>query len=457
MGLLMSWLWCMIRQFEKVQGNSAMAKNVVVLGTQWGDEGKGKIVDMLTDRMGAVVRFQGGHNAGHTLIIDGEKTILRLIPSGILREGTQCFIGNGVVVSPEALITELNELTNKGIHYADRLHISPACALILPYHVALDKAREAKRGAKAIGTTGRGIGPAYEDKVARRGLRVMDLYHPERLQQRINGLADYHNFQLTQYFGQEAIDPEQVYIDLVEHSKYILPLVSDVAAKLHALREADQSILFEGAQGTLLDLDLGTYPYVTSSNTSAGAAATGTGVGPCYIDEVLGVVKAYTTRVGSGPFPTELHDDIGASLAKRGNEFGSVTGRPRRCGWLDIVSLRRVLQVNSVSQLVLTKSDVLDELTEIKVCVAYRLNGKEVHVPPYDSDLLEQCEPIYTTLPGWQCNSFGLTDADQMPEPLQNYISKIEEWLDIPVSIVSTGPDRAHTIRIEKHLNKVCV
>ncbi len=434
-----------------------MAKNIVVLGTQWGDEGKGKIVDMLTDRMAAVVRFQGGHNAGHTLIIDGKKTILRLIPSGVLREGTQCFIGNGVVVSPEALIGELGELDQQGVNYQGRLHISPACALILPYHIALDQARERKRGSDAIGTTGRGIGPAYEDKVARRGLRIMDLYHPERLKQRLNELADFHNFQLTEYYQQDAINADDVYEQLMQQSKVVLPLVSDVAAKLHALRAADKGILFEGAQGTLLDLDLGTYPYVTSSNTSAGAASTGTGVGPCYLDEVLGVVKAYTTRVGSGPFPTELHDDIGASLADRGKEFGSVTGRARRCGWLDLVSLRRVLQVNSVSQLVLTKSDVLDEVKEIKVCTAYMLDGKEITVPPYDSDLLEQCEPVYTSLPGWQCNTFGLTDPDDMPEALQHYIAKIEEWLGVPVSIVSTGPDRDHTIRIEKHLHKVCV
>ncbi|MDF1655860.1 MAG: adenylosuccinate synthase [Coxiellaceae bacterium] len=434
-----------------------MAKNIVVLGTQWGDEGKGKIVDMLTDRVKAVVRFQGGHNAGHTLIIDGEKTILRLIPSGVLREGVQCFIGNGVVISPEALIGELGELDKKGVKYAGRLHISPASSLILPYHIALDQAREIKRGADKIGTTGRGIGPAYEDKVARRGLRVMDLYHPERLKKRLHGLADYHNFQLTEYFKQEAIDPDVVWADLMEYAKVILPLVTDVSAKLHALRDAGESILFEGAQGTLLDLDLGTYPYVTSSNTTAGAASTGAGFGPCYIDEVLGVVKGYTTRVGSGPFPTELHDDIGASLAERGKEFGSVTGRARRCGWLDLVSLRRVLQVNSVSQLVLTKSDVLDELKEIKVCVAYKVDGKEVQLPPYDSDLLAECEPVYETLPGWQCNTFGLTDANDMPEALCHYIEKIESWLGIPVSIVSTGPDRAHTIRIEKHLNHAVV
>ncbi len=434
-----------------------MAKNIVVLGTQWGDEGKGKIVDMLTDRMKAVVRFQGGHNAGHTLIINGEKTILRLIPSGVLREGVQCFIGNGVVISPEALIGELGELDKKGVQYADRLHISPASSLILPYHIALDQAREIKRGADKIGTTGRGIGPAYEDKVARRGLRVMDLFHPERLKQRLHALADYHNFQLTEYFKQDAIDPDKVWADLMEYAKVMLPLVTDVSAKLHALRDAGESILFEGAQGTLLDLDLGTYPFVTSSNTTAGAASTGAGFGPRYIDEVLGVVKGYTTRVGSGPFPTELHDDIGLSLAERGKEFGSVTGRPRRCGWLDLVSLRRVLQVNSVSQLVLTKSDVLDELKEIKVCVAYKVEGKEVQLPPYDSDLLSQCEPVYETLPGWQCNTYGLTDANDMPQALCNYIEKIENWLGVPVSIVSTGPDRDHTIRIEKHLKYAVV
>jgi adenylosuccinate synthase len=428
-----------------------MTKNIVVLGTQWGDEGKGKIVDMLTEKMDAVVRFQGGHNAGHTLIIDGEKTILRLIPSGILRPNVLCMIGNGVVLSPEALIGELDELLAKGVQYQDRLLISPACSLILPFHIALDQAREKKRGKQAIGTTGRGIGPAYEDKVARRGLRVMDLFHPERLRARLEELADFHNFQLSQYYQAEALNVDQVYQDLMDYAQRILPLVSDISARLADLRAKGRSVLYEGAQGTLLDLDLGTYPFVTSSNTTAGAAATGSGSGPGAIDEVLGVVKAYTTRVGSGPFPTELEDDLGLEMAKRGQEFGSVTGRPRRCGWLDLVCLRRAIQINGVTQLVLTKSDVLDTFAEIKVCTGYHLNGKAVSLPPYDSELLDACEPVYETLPGWQQETFGMTEVQQLPAALLHYVERLESWLGIPVSIISTGPDRKHTIRVSQY------
>lgn len=427
-----------------------MNNNIVVLGTQWGDEGKGKIVDMLTETMDAVVRFQGGHNAGHTLIINGEKTILRLIPSGILRSHVDCFIGNGVVISPEALLTEINELKSRGIDVEQRLHISPAASLILPFHIALDHARELARGDKAIGTTKRGIGPAYEDKVARRGLRVMDLFHPQRLKGRLDELASYHNFQLAQFYKAETIDVDVVYAELMQQAKIILPMVSDVSARLARMQQEGKKILFEGAQGALLDLDLGTYPFVTSSNTTAGAASTGSGFGPCYLQDVLGVTKAYTTRVGSGPFPTEQDNALGLHMAEKGKEFGSVTGRPRRCGWLDLVILRRSLQANSVSKIVLTKVDVMDELEEIKVCIAYELDGKRIDVPPYDADLLAQCTPVYETLPGWQCNTFGATEQEQLPAALMSYIAMIERELGIPVSIVSTGPDRIETIRLDE-------
>ncbi len=426
-----------------------MAKNIVVLGTQWGDEGKGKIVDLLTDRVSAVVRFQGGHNAGHTLIIDGHKTILRLIPSGILREGVQCLIGNGVVLSPEALFTELAELEQNGVPATERLRISPACTLLLPYHIAIDQARELARGKDAIGTTGRGIGPAYEDKVARRGLKVQDLLDEKRLAERLKDLASYHNFHLKNLYKVEPISFKTVYDQLIAYSKRIIPMIADVADILSSEHKKGNNTLFEGAQGTLLDIDLGTYPYVTSSNTTAGAASTGTGIGPRYIDEVLGITKAYTTRVGSGPFPTELSDDIGACMAERGKEFGSVTGRARRCGWFDMVALRRSLLANSISSLVLTKMDVMDELAEIKICVAYEINGERFELPGYDIKALESCVPIYETLPGWQQNTFGLTDYAQLPKNAVSYIKRNEELAGIPVGIISTGPDRKHTIVLE--------
>lgn len=425
-----------------------MGKNVVVLGTQWGDEGKGKVVDLLTDRSANVVRFQGGHNAGHTLVLDGEKTILRLIPSGILREDVLCFIGNGVVLSLPALIDEMKELEQKGIPVSKRLRISEACTLLLPYHVALDKAREKNLGKEAIGTTGRGIGPAYEDKVARRSLRVSDLLEREHFAVKLAEIAEYHNFILENYYGQEPIDYKTVLDDIFAASKYIMPLVVDVSHELMKLRKANANILFEGAQGSLLDIDQGTYPYVTSSNTTAGAVATGSGFGPLFLDYVLGITKAYTTRVGSGPFPTELFDDIGRQIAERGREFGSVTGRPRRCGWLDIVALRRSVQINSISGFCLTKLDVLDGLKTIKLCLHYEYEGRRVDILPMDARILDKCTPIYEELPGWEGSTFGLTTYESLPANAVAYIKRIEELLEIPIDIISTGPDRNQTITL---------
>ncbi|WP_032074927.1 adenylosuccinate synthase [Coxiella burnetii] len=429
--------------------------NIVILGTQWGDEGKGKIVDMLTEDVAAVVRFQGGHNAGHTLIIDGEKTILRLIPSGILREGVLCLIGNGVVLSPPALMEEIEELNAKGIPVTERLRISSACNLLLPYHVALDKAREAELGTKAIGTTGRGIGPAYEDKVARRGIRAMDLLHPDQLLEKIKKATAYHNIQLEHYYHQMPLDYQSIYNQLMEFREKIKPMIGDVSALLGNLRRQNKHIIFEGAQGSLLDIDLGTYPYVTSSNTTAGSAATGSGFGPLYFDRVLGITKAYVTRVGAGPFPTELTNEEGKKMAKRGNEFGSVTGRPRRCGWFDVISMRRTIQINSLTGIVLTKLDVLDEFAKIRLCTAYRCDGEVVNEPPFDQSLLESCEPVYEEMPGWQTSTYGLTDYSEMPKEARNYISRLEELLGVPITIISTGPDRKHTIVRQAVFNQV--
>lgn len=426
-----------------------MGKNVVVLGTQWGDEGKGKIVDLLTDRVAAVVRFQGGHNAGHTLLIGDKKTVLHLIPSGILRDNVLCLIGNGVVVSLEALMEEIQMLENQGTPVTERLRISSACNLLLPYHVALDKAREEVRGKQAIGTTGRGIGPAYEDKVARRGLRTMDLLHQEVLETKLKRLADYHNFQLENYFKQSPIPYKEVLKSLVEIGKKIQPMIGDVSALLGKLRREGKSLMFEGAQGSLLDVDLGTYPFVTSSNTTAGAAATGSGFGPLYIDSVLGITKAYVTRVGAGPFPTELTDDIGVKMAKRGNEFGSTTGRPRRCGWFDVISMRWSIQANSLSGIVLTKLDVLDEFETIRICTGYRYEGKVLTEPPFDQELLTKCEPVYEDMPGWQESTLGISDYKKMPKKAREYIAKIEELTQVPVVLISTGPERDQTIIIE--------
>jgi len=426
-----------------------MGKNIVVLGTQWGDEGKGKIVDLLTDRVAAVARFQGGHNAGHTLNIRGKKTILRLIPSGILREDVLCLIGNGVVLSPAALLEEIQELEKQGTPVMEQLRISSACNLLLPYHVALDKARELALGKQAIGTTGRGIGPAYEDKVARRGVRAMDLFHPDFLEKKLKKLSDFHNFQLEHFYKQKPIPHLQVLEELLKMADTIKPMIGDVSALLGKLRREGKNIMFEGAQGSLLDVDLGTYPFVTSSNTTAGAASTGTGFGPLYFDDVLGITKAYVTRVGAGPFPTELSDTIGETMAKRGNEFGSVTGRPRRCGWFDVINMRWSIQINSLTGIVLTKLDVLDDFDIIRICTGYRLEGKVLDEPLFDQEVLSRCEPVYEELPGWKSKTFGITKIEDMPENARKYIARIEELTQIPVKIVSTGPERDQTIILE--------
>ena len=423
-----------------------MGKNVVVLGTQWGDEGKGKIVDLLTEQASAVARFQGGHNAGHTLVIDGEKTVLHLIPSGILREGVVCMIGNGVVLSPEALLKEMAELEKNNVPVRERLRLSPACPLILPYHIALDQARELARGNAKIGTTGRGIGPAYEDKVARRGLRLADMMNPERFAAKLKEVLEYHNFALTQYYKVDPIDFQQTFDDAMRMAEELRPMVADVTEMLHQHRRDGDNILFEGAQGSLLDIDHGTYPFVTSSNTTAGGVATGSGFGPLYLDYILGITKAYTTRVGSGPFPTELFDDIGEHLAVKGHEVGATTGRDRRCGWFDAVALRHSIQINSVSGICLTKLDVLDGLETIKVCVAYQdAEGNAVPMPG-DSEAFEAVVPVYEELPGWSETTFGAKSMDELPQAALDYIKRIEELIGAPVDIVSTGPDRNETI-----------
>jgi adenylosuccinate synthase len=427
-----------------------LSKNVVVIGTQWGDEGKGTIVDLLAERAHAVARFQGGHNAGHTLVIDGEKTILHLIPSGILRDGVTCLIGNGVVVSLPALIKEMDGLDARHVPVAERLKLSPACPVILSSHIALDIARETARGREAIGTTGRGIGPAYEDKIARRAIRIADLFEPETLEQRVRSLLDLHNFLLQNYYEADPIDPLQELAELAQYAERIKPLVADVTELLRDMQDESRSVLFEGAQGAMLDIDLGTYPYVTSSNTTVGGAATGTGMGPAPIDYVLGIVKAYTTRVGAGPFPTELFDDMGQHLASIGAEFGSTTGRPRRCGWFDAVSLRRAVFTNSLTGLCVTKLDVLDGLDEIKICVGYRLDGELIDAPPLLMDRYGECEPVYEAMPGWQTATSGVTSYDDLPAEAQAYLSRIEEILETPVDIVSTGPGREAVI-IRRH------
>jgi adenylosuccinate synthase len=423
-----------------------MAKNVVVLGTQWGDEGKGKIVDLLTENVAAVVRFQGGHNAGHTLVIGGEKTVLHLIPSGVLREGVLCLIGNGVVLSPEALLKEMDALESRGVPVRERLRISPACALILPYHSALDLAREQDRGDRKIGTTGRGIGPAYEDKVARRGLRLGDLRDPARFEARLREVMEYHNFVLTQYYHQEAIDVARTLEDALRMGETLKPMMADVPAMLHQYRMEGKRILFEGAQGALLDIDHGTYPYVTSSNTTTGGTATGSGFGPLYLDYVLGITKAYTTRVGSGPFPTELFDEVGARIAQRGHEFGSTTGRPRRCGWFDAVSLREVVRINSVSGLCITKLDVLDGLETINMCIGYEDSSGQIVGTPRDAADFESLVPVYETVSGWSESTLGVQHWEQLPPNARRYIERIAELVGVGIDIVSTGPDRNETI-----------
>jgi len=423
-----------------------MGKNVVVIGTQWGDEGKGKIVDLLTERAQAVVRFQGGHNAGHTLVIDGEKTVLHLIPSGILRDSVQCLIGNGVVLSPAALLKEMHMLEDKGVPARERLKISEACALILPYHVALDHAREKARGKAAIGTTGRGIGPAYEDKISRRGLKLGEIFQRERLASRLGEVMDYHNFALQHYFKTDAVDYQEVLDETLAMADELEPLIGDVPGLLEQYRKQGENVMFEGAQGALLDIDHGTYPFVTSSNTTAGGACTGSGVGPRNLDYVLGITKAYTTRVGAGPFPTELFDEMGEHLAKQGHEFGATTGRPRRCGWFDAVALRRANEINSVSGLCITKLDVLDGLDTLRLCVGYRCGDGERSTPPVGAEAFATCEPVYEEMPGWQDSTVGLQDYNKLPDTARAYLKRIEEVVEVPVDIISTGPDRTDNI-----------
>ncbi|MFN6182845.1 MAG: adenylosuccinate synthase, partial [Burkholderiales bacterium] len=404
-----------------------MMKNVVVIGTQWGDEGKGKVVDWLTDHAHGVVRFQGGHNAGHTLIIGGKKTILRLIPSGIMRPDVTCYIGNGVVLSPEALLKEIDELESAGLQVASRLRISEACPLILPYHVALDQAREAKRGAAKIGTTGRGIGPAYEDKVARRAIRVQDLFNPEKFAERLREVLEYHNFVLTQYLGAAEVSFQSVFDTTMVLAERIKPMVADVPRLLHEVNAQGKNLLFEGAQGSLLDVDHGTYPFVTSSNCLAGAASAGAGVGPGRLHYVLGITKAYTTRVGSGPFPTELHDEVGKRIAEVGKEFGSVTGRPRRCGWFDAAALRRSVQLNGVSGLCITKLDVLDGFETLRLGVGYQVKGQALDLLPFGAENVEGCEPVYEEFPGWSETTVGVTQYEQLPANARKYLERLAE------------------------------
>lgn len=423
-----------------------MGKNVVVLGTQWGDEGKGKIVDLLTDQVAYVVRFQGGHNAGHTLVIEGKKTVLHLIPSGVLRQGVTCLIGNGVVLAPDALMKEIRELEEQGVPVRDRLRLSPACPLILPYHVALDQAREKARGNDKIGTTGRGIGPAYEDKVSRRGLRLGDMLAPERFAAKLKDVLQYHNFTLEHYHGEKSLDYDAVLAESMRLAEELKPMIADVSGILHAAREADESIMFEGAQGSLLDIDHGTYPYVTSSNTTAGGTATGSGFGPLYLDYVLGITKAYTTRVGSGPFPTELGCAVGQHLGEKGHEFGATTGRQRRTGWFDAVAVRHAVQINSISGLCLTKLDVLDGLEEVKICVGYQDEQGQPAGVPFDAEGWQKITPVYESMPGWKESTVGVKSLDALPANARSYIERLEELAGVPVDIISTGPDRVETI-----------
>jgi len=434
-----------------------MAKNVVIIGTQWGDEGKGKIVDLITDKVSSVVRFQGGHNAGHTLVINGNKTVLHLIPSGIFRNNVQCLIGHGVVLSMSALLKEIEELEKSGVEVKSRLKVSPGCPLILPYHIALDNAREAYRGAAAIGTTGNGIGPTYEDKVARRGLRVGDLLDETLFAEKLKQVMEYHNFALKNYYNQEVVDYQKTLDEAISQASIVKPMIVDIAEEIHTRMSKDENILFEGAQGALLDIDQGTYPFVTSSNTTSGGAVTGSGIGVRDIDYVLGIVKAYTTRVGGGPFPTELNydvtsdegDAVGRELCSRGHEFGATTGRQRRCGWLDLVILNRSFKLNAVSGICLTKLDVLDELDSIKICVAYEINGERTTTPPFSAEGYDIAEPVYIEMPGWHCSTIGTRSFRELPIEAQNYIRKIEELSQLPVDILSTGPDRDETLILQ--------
>ncbi len=433
-----------------------MANSVLVLGTQWGDEGKGKIVDVLTEQASLVVRFQGGHNAGHTLVIGSEKTVLHLIPSGVLRENVMCIIASGVVVSPDALFAEIDGLRARGVPVEERLRISGACPLILPYHIALDQAREKAAGRNAIGTTGRGIGPAYEDKVARRSVRVQDLMNLQRFDEKIDIACAYHNATLEGH-GMDAVDADAIKRDARVQAERFRPLIADVPGLIHAHRGAGNRIMFEGAQGTLLDVDHGTYPYVTSSNTVAGAACSGSGCGPGSIDYVLGITKAYTTRVGAGPFPTELFDEVGTVLGERGNEFGATTGRQRRCGWFDAVAVRRACILNGISGICLTKLDVMDALETINICVAYKLDGQQLDHPPIGADDLARCEPVYESMPGWQSNTAGVSQWSDLPAAAQAYISRLETLSEAPVHLVSTGPERQENVVIQWPFGQVPV
>ena len=437
--------------------SKSRGRNVVVIGTQWGDEGKGKVVDWLTDHAQAVVRFQGGHNAGHTLMIGGKKTILRLIPSGIMHPHVTCYIGNGVVLSPEALFKEIGELESAGLNVKGRLKISEAATLILPYHVAIDHAREKKRGSDKIGTTGRGIGPAYEDKVARRALRVQDFFYPDQFAAKLKENLDYHNFALTQYYKVDALDFNKVLDEAMSYAEQIKPMVVDVSSALYAAEQAGQNLLFEGAQGTLLDIDHGTYPFVTSSNCVAGNAAAGSGVGPSSLHYILGITKAYCTRVGAGPFPSELYDHdnpkkqdpIGIRLAEVGKEFGSVTGRPRRTGWLDAAALKRSIQINGLTGLCMTKLDVLDGIETIRLCVGYKLDGKTLDVLPRGAEAVARCEPIFEDFKGWTESTVGITDWNKLPKTAQDYLKRVQEICGKPIAMVSTGPERDETILLE--------
>ena len=427
------------------------ARNVVVIGTQWGDEGKGKIVDWLTDRAQGVVRFQGGHNAGHTLVIAGKKTVLHLIPSGILRGEVDCFIGNGVVVSPQALVAEMDELESAGVRgVVARLSVSEACPLILPYHAALDHAREAAKGERKIGTTGRGIGPAYEDKAARRAIRLQDLFDPARFEQKLRELLEFHNFVLEKFYQQPRVDFQKTLEETLALAPRLAPLIADVPRALYHANRAGKNLLFEGAQGSLLDIDHGTYPFVTSSNCVAGAAAAGAGIGPHHLHYVLGITKAYTTRVGGGPFPTELSDNVGEHLRQRGQEFGATTGRPRRTGWFDAAALKRSIQLNGVSGLCITKLDVLDGVEAVKICVGYKLEGTFSEILPVGAEELERCHPVYEELPGWMESTVGIKSYDALPKGARAYLKRIEELAGVPIDLISTGADREETI-VRRH------
>ncbi|MFO1493697.1 MAG: adenylosuccinate synthase [Lysobacterales bacterium] len=426
-----------------------MAKSVVVLGAQWGDEGKGKIVDLLTERVRAVARFQGGHNAGHTLIVNGKKTVLHLIPSGILREGIDCLIGNGVVLSPEALRTEVAELEATGVDVRGRLKISPATPLIMPYHIQLDQAREQASGKSKIGTTGRGIGPAYEDKAARRGIRLSDLFYQDEFAEKLRGVMDYHNFVLEHYWKRTPCDYQQVLDEALAFADFVRPMVADVASILYRVRRQGGNILFEGAQGSLLDIDHGTYPYVTSSNTTVGGACSGTGVGARDLDYVLGIIKAYATRVGGGPFPSELDDSIGQGLRDRGQEYGATTGRARRCGWLDAVAVRRTVQINGINGLCVTKLDVLDGEPVVRVCVGYRYRGQETDQAPLDAAGWNECQPVYQDFAGWTESTRGATRFSDLPRNAQRYLEGVQELVRCPIALISTGPDRRENIVLQ--------